>query len=83
MLCDSGTEEGNYNTKFKSGDFFKELEVAHNKTANNMLQSSSPPVRWFCTKRKLLQMPRNMVSVISGLERTSQNKLFCFDFPRE
>lgn len=48
-----------------------------------MLQSSSPPVRWFCTNKKLLQMPYNLVSVISGHERTSQTKLFCCDFPRD
>lgn len=48
-----------------------------------MLQSSSPPVSWFCTKRKLLQMPCNLVSVIAGHERTSQNELFYSDFPRD
>lgn len=69
--------------KIQIRGFFEELEVGHNKNANSMLQSSSPPVRWFCTKRKLLQMPCNLVSVISGHERTSQNKPFCSDFPRE
>lgn len=33
-----------------------------------------------CTKRKPLQTTCNMVSVISGHEKTSQNKLFCPDF---
>lgn len=63
--------------------FLKNLsEAAHNKSANNILQAGFLPVRYFCTMRKLLQLPYDMVKVLLGHERTSQNKLFHADFPK-